>query len=60
MEHGIDVTGAIIVFGIIFWLAGGGSWVTQKTRQLKIENDRKELENQAKAKEHGVSLHADE
>lgn len=44
MEHGVDIGGAIIVLGIVFWLAGGARWVEQKTRQLKLENDRKEAE----------------
>lgn len=41
---GVDIVGAIIVLGIVFWLAGGAGWVEEKTRQLKLENDRKEAE----------------
>ena len=44
MEHGIDVVGAIFAFGIVFWLAGGASWVSEKTRQMKLDNDKKEQE----------------
>lgn len=55
METGFDITGAIFLLGIIFWLAGGASWVSEKTRQLKVENDRKELENKAKARDLGIS-----
>lgn len=55
MEHGIDIVGAIFALGIVFWLAGGASWAKQKTRQLKLDNDRRELENKAKAKDLGIS-----
>lgn len=51
-----DIVGAIFALGIVFWLAGGGSWVSEKVRQMKLDNDRKELENRAKAKELGISL----
>ncbi len=56
MEQGFDITGAILLLGIIFGLAGGARWVSEKARQLKVENDSKELENKAKAKALGVSL----
>lgn len=55
MTQGIDLIGAIFLLGIIFWLAGGASWVAEKTRQLKVENDRREIENQAKARELGLT-----
>lgn len=43
MEHEmIDLTGALIVAGIIFWLFGGADWVSEKNRQLKLENDARE------------------
>lgn len=38
----IDLAGAILCFGIVFWLAGGANWVAQKTRQLELDNDLKE------------------
>ena len=40
----IDLPGAILAFGIVFWLAGGARWLSEKTRQLKLDNDRKERE----------------
>lgn len=49
-----DVVFAIFALGIVFWLAGGASWVAEKTRQMKLDNDRRELENKAKAKELGT------
>lgn len=39
MQLKIEATGVLIVSGIIFWLAGGAGWVSEKTRTLKIEND---------------------
>ncbi len=59
MEHGIDIVGAIFALGIVFWLAGGASWVEQKTRQMELDNDRKELENKAKAKSLGNNATAE-
>jgi hypothetical protein len=51
MEHlSFDIVGAILALGLVFWLAGGSSWVSEKTRQLKLDNDRKEAEL-AKSKE---------
>jgi hypothetical protein len=41
MDH-IDLPGAILVLGFVFWLAGGSKWLAEKTRKLKIENDLKE------------------
>lgn len=38
----INLAGAILAFGIVFWLAGGADWVAQKTRQLELDNDIKE------------------
>ena len=43
MEH-VDLVGIILALGFVFWLAGGGSWVEEKVRQLSLENDKKELE----------------
>lgn len=37
-----DSVEIIFAIGIVFWLAGGGSWVSEKARQLKLENDEKE------------------
>lgn len=48
------VVGAVFAIGIVFWLAGGASWLSEKTRQQKLSNDKLELENQAKALELGV------
>lgn len=39
-----DVGGAILAFGIVFWLAGGPAWLEEKVRQLRIENDLKEAQ----------------
>ncbi len=38
----------------MFWGAGGGSWVSEKTRKMKIDNDMKELQVRAKERELGV------
>lgn len=54
-----EIAGGIFALGIVFWLAGGASWVKQKTRQLKLNNDKLELENKAKAKSLGVELPAE-
>ncbi|WP_427501751.1 hypothetical protein ACQE3E_23200 (plasmid) [Methylomonas sp. MED-D] len=43
----IDIVGAIFALGIVFWLAGGASWLSEKTRQMKLDNDRKEIENKS-------------
>lgn len=43
MEY-VDLSGAILAFGIVFWLAGGAKWLAEKTRQLKLDNDMKEAE----------------
>jgi hypothetical protein len=40
----VDLPGAVVLFGIVFWLAGGAKWLGEKTRQLKLDNDRKERE----------------
>lgn len=40
----IDLSGAIITFGVVFYLAGGSKFVEQKVRKMKLENDEKELE----------------
>ncbi|WP_193785574.1 hypothetical protein [Vibrio vulnificus] len=51
----IDLSGAIIAFGIVFFLAGGGKYVEQKVRKMKLENDEKELELECqKGKRQGV------
>ena len=44
------IVGALAV-GLVFWLAGGASWVEEKTRALKLQNDAKEvkLKDQIKA-----------
>lgn len=42
MENEIDVVGAILAIGVVFWLAGGASWISEKTRQMKLENDKRE------------------
>lgn len=60
MDNTIDIVGAIFALGIVFWLAGGTSWLEEKTRQMKLDNDRKELENQAKANELGLSITKDD
>lgn len=44
MESGIDVVGAIFALGIVFWLAGGAKWLGEKTRRMKLDNDRIEAE----------------
>jgi len=44
MEYGIDVVGAIFATGIVFWLAGGAKWLGEKTRRMKLDNDRIETE----------------
>ena len=44
MENSFDIVGAIFALGVVFWLAGGASWISEKTRQLKLDNDRKEAE----------------
>lgn len=36
-----DVGGAILSFGIVFWLVGGPAWLEEKTRQLRLDNDLK-------------------
>lgn len=36
----IDFVGIIFALGIVFWLAGGASWLKEKTRELKLKNDR--------------------
>lgn len=53
MESTIDIVGAIFALGIVFWLAGGGEWVSEKTRKMKIDNDMKEVELRAKERELG-------
>lgn len=55
MNNTVDIVGAIFAIGIVFWLAGGASWVAEKTRQMKLDNDRKELDNKAKAVDPGAS-----
>ena len=40
----VDLPGSILALGIVFWLAGGSKWLSEKTRELKLENDRKEKE----------------
>jgi len=59
-NNSLDIVGAIFALGIVFWLAGGGSWVSEKVRQMKLDNDRKELENRAKAKELGITSATDD
>lgn len=59
-NNSLDIVGAIFALGIVFWFAGGGSWVSEKVRQMKLDNDRKELENRAKAKELGITLTTDD
>lgn len=49
MENGIDLVGAILAIGLVFWLAGGASWVSEKTRQMKLENDKREQELKARS-----------
>lgn len=44
MESSIDIVGPILALGVVFWLAGGASWVAEKTRQMKLENDKREQE----------------
>ena len=39
-----DLSGAILAAGIVFWLAGGPSWLAEKVRQLELANDLKEVE----------------
>jgi hypothetical protein len=40
----LDIPGAILAFGIVFWLAGGANWLKEVVRKLKLENDLKEKE----------------
>lgn len=40
----LDIPGAILAFGIVFWLAGGANWLKEVVRKLKLENDLKEME----------------
>lgn len=42
MESTIDIVGAVFALGIVFWLAGGASWLEEKTREMKLKNDEKE------------------
>ena len=44
MESSFNIVGAIFAFGIVFLLAGGDSWLSEKTRQLRLDNDKKESE----------------
>lgn len=60
MEQEFVIEGAIFAIGIVFWLAGGASYVSEKVRQMKLDNDRKEIENKAKAKELGILLSTDD
>lgn len=44
MQFEVDLASAVMVAGVIFWLVGGNKWLEEKTRQLKLKNDREELE----------------
>jgi hypothetical protein len=39
-----DISGALIVGGIIFWLAGGAKWVEQIVKKKELENEAKALD----------------
>lgn len=51
MEHGIDIVGVVFAIGIVFWLAGGASWLAEKTRQLQLDNDKKEKDLEKRSAE---------
>ena len=55
-----DIVCAIFAVGIVFLLAGGGYWVSEKVRQMKLFNDRKDIENRAKTNDLGISLPTDD
>lgn len=43
----IDLSGAILSAGLVFWLAGGANLVAEATRKMKLENDAKAKELEA-------------
>jgi len=47
IKYGIDLVGGILALGVVFWLAGGADWLSEKTRQMKLENDKQEQELKA-------------
>ncbi|WP_158664440.1 hypothetical protein [Cupriavidus metallidurans] len=47
----LNLVGAVIAAGIVFWLAGGTNWLAEKTRQIKLDNDLKEPRLKSEASE---------